>query len=58
MTIIINEFEVITDQSTSPEQQAAPQGEAQTEQSKTFRPADILRIQEWQRRRLERLFAD
>jgi hypothetical protein len=59
MTVIVNEFEVITDKSISPEQQqAALKGEAQTEQPKTLRPADILRIQEWQQQRLKRLFAD
>jgi hypothetical protein len=59
MPVVINEFEVIAEQTPPLEQQQmAARGQAQTQQDKKLRPADILQIQEWQRRRMERVFAD
>ena len=58
MPVVINEFEVIAEQPPPEQQRTANRGEAASEQRKALRTADILRIQEWQRRRLERLWAD
>jgi hypothetical protein len=59
MPVVINEFEVIAEKPQPlEEQRSAREGEAQTEQKKTLRPVDVLQIQEWQQRRMERIHAD
>lgn len=58
MPVIINEFELITEQQPPSAPPRSPQGQGQSEQQKTLRPADILRIQEWQQQRLKRILAD
>jgi hypothetical protein len=57
MPVIINEFEIITEQTpASPEQTQTPQAPASAPPS--LRPEDIERIQRRHRLRMERIRAD
>lgn len=57
MPVIINEFEIITDQAPAPEpQEQAPQ--APEEEPPALRPADIERILRHYRLRMARIRAD
>ena len=59
MSVVINEFEVIAEPPPELPPQARPApGQAQSQEREPFRAADILRIHERQRQRLERVYAD
>ncbi len=58
MGVIINEFEIITEQQPEPSGQQDSSGQTNTARQTCLRPEDIERIQQRRRERQARVWAD